>query len=105
MIVAFVPLLFLGLVFVGFVLIVMLLREIGKQQQQNLRYARRKTLSYARRSNRLINDSPLRHRLILLAGNPSTAQRLYQDIKRKNPFATEEWCLEKAIYDLERDRI
>lgn len=40
----------------------------------------------------------------LLNGNAATANRLIVSTRRKNPHQSEQWCHEKALYDLERDR-
>jgi hypothetical protein len=32
------------------------------------------------------------------------AERLAESVRAKNPDKTEQWCWEKAIWDLERDR-
>jgi hypothetical protein len=46
-----------------------------------------------------------RKRLLgLVGGNAAVAQRLVSDVQRRNPDRTEQWCWEKAIYDVERDR-
>lgn len=42
--------------------------------------------------------------LRLVGGNASVAQRLVSDVSDRNPGRTEQWCWEKAIYDIERDR-
>jgi hypothetical protein len=42
--------------------------------------------------------------LKLLGGNQSTAHRLIQQSKLRNPDKSADWHWEKAIYDLERDR-
>ncbi|ACK70980.1 conserved hypothetical protein [Gloeothece citriformis PCC 7424] len=42
--------------------------------------------------------------LQMVGGKRDIAQRLVDNIKRKNPRRNEKWCWEKAIYDLERDR-
>jgi hypothetical protein len=42
--------------------------------------------------------------LSLVGGNAAVAQRLVSDVQRRNPDRTEQWCWEKAIYDVERDR-
>jgi hypothetical protein len=34
----------------------------------------------------------------------NTARRLLRNINRTNPGRSVDWCLEKAIHDLERDR-
>ncbi|KPQ35126.1 MAG: hypothetical protein HLUCCA11_11950 [Phormidesmis priestleyi Ana] len=46
-----------------------------------------------------------RKRLVgLVGGNAAVAQRLVSDVQHRNPGRTEQWCWEKAIYDIERDR-
>lgn len=40
----------------------------------------------------------------LVGGNAAVAQRLVSDVQAHNPGRTEQWCWEKAIYDIERDR-
>lgn len=42
--------------------------------------------------------------LRLVGGNAAVAQRLVRDLQAHNPGRTEQWCWEKAIYDIERDR-
>jgi hypothetical protein len=42
--------------------------------------------------------------LILVNGDTATARRLLRNVNRSNPGRSVNWCLEKAIYDLERDR-
>jgi hypothetical protein len=42
--------------------------------------------------------------LILLKGDVRTAKRLLAQQRRKNPGQSDNWYLEKVIYDLERDR-
>jgi hypothetical protein len=54
------------------------------------------------------NDSKNRYLqndlLILLKGDVATAKRLLAQQRRKNPGRSDNWYLEKVIYDLERDR-
>ncbi|WP_230966173.1 hypothetical protein [Nostoc sp. NZL] len=42
--------------------------------------------------------------LILVKGDVATAKRLLVQQRRKNPGQSDNWYLEKVIYDLERDR-
>lgn len=42
--------------------------------------------------------------LRLVGGNAAVAQRLVSDVSARNPTRPEQWCWEKAIYDIERDR-
>ena len=58
----------------------------------------------------LPNSSPgvprsTRQRLMrLVNGNQAVAARLVQRVRSQNPDRSEQWCWEKAIYDIERDR-
>ena len=36
--------------------------------------------------------------------NPDVADRLLKSTRRSNPERSEQWCMEKVICDLERDR-
>lgn len=40
----------------------------------------------------------------LVGGKATVAQRLVSDVSDRNPGRSEQWCWEKAIYDIERDR-
>ncbi len=42
--------------------------------------------------------------LMLVNGDMATARRLLRNVNRSNPGRSVDWCLEKAIHDLERDR-
>ena len=47
----------------------------------------------------------LHQRLVeLLNGDTKAAIRLFRGVRRRNPKRSPDWCLEKAIHDLERDR-
>jgi hypothetical protein len=43
-------------------------------------------------------------RLVKLTRDENTAHRLVNNLLLKNPDRDANWCCEKAIYDLERDR-
>lgn len=46
-----------------------------------------------------------RQRLMrLVNGNQAVAARLVERVRSRNPERSEQWCWEKAIYDIERDR-
>ncbi|MEM9808674.1 MAG: hypothetical protein AAF959_25735 [Cyanobacteria bacterium P01_D01_bin.56] len=46
-----------------------------------------------------------RQRLMrLVNGNQAVASRLVERVRSQNPDRSEQWCWEKAIYDIERDR-
>jgi len=42
--------------------------------------------------------------LILVGGDTATARRLLRNINQRHPGRSVDWCLEKAIHDLDRDR-
>ena len=42
--------------------------------------------------------------LLLLNGDRNTANRLLNSVKSRNPQKSVEWCVEKVIFDLQRDR-
>ena len=45
------------------------------------------------------------YRLNELTHNTAIAERLIVQVREKNPTQDYRWCIEKAIYDLERDRM
>lgn len=49
--------------------------------------------------------SSLFRRLNELTRNREITERLIQHVSQRHPDKTAEWCIEKAIYDLERDRM
>lgn len=63
---------------------------------------RGRSLSSSR--SRGVSRSTRRELLGLVGGNASVAQRLVRDVQSRNPGRPEQWCWEKAIYDIERDR-
>jgi hypothetical protein len=51
------------------------------------------------------NNRRLQHQLIqMLRGDTATAKRLLAQQRRNHPGRSDNWYLEKVIYDLERDR-
>lgn len=44
-------------------------------------------------------------RLNELTRDPETTSRLIMHVAERNPGRNGDWCVEKAIYDLERDRM
>ncbi|MBW4658622.1 MAG: hypothetical protein KME15_08105 [Drouetiella hepatica Uher 2000/2452] len=87
------------------ILLYLLLREIGRRSRSP-RGTSRSVRSRQPRSPRLGSASPAsRRRLLrLVNGNEKTAIRLVSNLKETHPERSEQWCWEKAIYDLERDR-
>ena len=55
---------------------------------------------------RVAEKSPLSFpRLDELTRNPETSARLVEHARARNPDRSLKWCMEKAIYDIERDRM
>lgn len=54
--------------------------------------------------DRGVSRSTRKQLMRLVGGNAAVAQRLVKDVQVRNPGRTEQWCWEKAIYDIERDR-
>ncbi len=57
-----------------------------------------------RRSSRRALSRPPKRVLLLLNGDAATAQRLFEMARLKNPRESDQWCWEKVLWDLERDR-
>ena len=51
-----------------------------------------------------VSRSTRKQLLGLVGGKANVAQRLVSDVSQRNPGRSEQWCWEKAIYDIERDR-
>ncbi|MBE9078033.1 hypothetical protein IQ241_12135 [Romeria aff. gracilis LEGE 07310] len=51
-----------------------------------------------------VNRSTRQQLMRRVGGNAAVAQRLVERVKMQNPGRSEQWCWEKAIYDIERDR-
>lgn len=45
------------------------------------------------------------HKLVELTHNADTADRLVQNVSERHPARDTLWCVQKAIYDIERDRM
>lgn len=61
-------------------------------------------LSGTAQRSRGVSRSTRQQLLRLVGGNAAVAQRLVSDVQARNPGRSEQWCWEKAIYDIERDR-
>ena len=79
----------------GIVLVLYLIQVVREESNPNYRPVRPPP------------GSPRLHRRLisLLNGDERAALRLFRGVRRRNPGRTPDWCLEKAIHDLERDRI
>jgi hypothetical protein len=54
--------------------------------------------------NRNINPREWQELLVLLQGDTATANRLLDAEQRRHPDRSISWCLEKAVWQLKRDR-
>jgi hypothetical protein len=53
---------------------------------------------------RSVRSQTKRELLRLVGGNQAVAERLVDQVQLRNPNHSEQWCWEKAIYDIQRDR-
>ncbi len=63
----------------------------------------------AKAKRQMVASVPASHatkeKLYKLVGNKGVGDRLVQRLRAANPDRSEQWAFEKAIYDLERDRV
>ena len=57
-----------------------------------------------RRSSPRRASRPPKRVVSLLNGDTATAQRLFETARLRNPRESDQWCWEKVLWDLERDR-
>ncbi len=57
-----------------------------------------------RRGPRRAKSRPPKRVVTLLNGDAATAQRLFETAQLRNPGESDQWCWEKVLWDLERDR-
>lgn len=55
-------------------------------------------------SKQAVRGQTQRELLRLVGGNRAVADRLVEQVQLRNPSHSEQWCWEKAIYDIQRDR-
>jgi hypothetical protein len=55
-------------------------------------------------SPRRSGKRPPKRIMTLLNGDAATAQRLFETARLRNPGESDQWCWEKVLWDLERDR-
>ncbi|MGG6296298.1 hypothetical protein ACQ4M4_18060 [Leptolyngbya sp. AN02str] len=94
---------------VGIVLVFLLAQEIDKQKRPHLYRGEIKKRFYSetkpKKKPRRASISAEHYQLIqLLNGDHSAAYRLIKGVQKRNPRETYQWCAEKALFDLERDR-
>ncbi|MBD1873200.1 hypothetical protein H6F75_06880 [Nodosilinea sp. FACHB-131] len=74
----------------------------------NRRQGRRGPAAYrsptASAPSRSVRGRTQRQLLRLVGGNQAVAERLVEQVQLRNPNQSEQWCWEKAIYDIHRDR-
>lgn len=71
-----------------------------------LRQRRRQIPSSRRQSFKQsgVRAGTRRQLLRMVGGNPAVAHRLVERVRERYPNRSEQWCWEKAIYDIQRDR-
>ncbi|NMF85133.1 hypothetical protein [Nodosilinea sp. P-1105] len=55
-------------------------------------------------SSQSVRSQTQRQLLRLVGGNRAVAERLVEQVQLRNPNHSQQWCWEKAIYDIQRDR-
>ena len=88
------------------IIVYILIKLLIDQLQTNKHYpCNNQSLKLGSRPNQNSSINQLESKLLsMLQGDVATAKRLYRLTKTNNPIESKEWCLEKTIYDLERDR-
>lgn len=84
-------------------LIIALIFWLNRHQSRRQPAAYRSPTATAAPS-RSVRGQTQRQLLRLVGGNQSVAERLVEQVKLRNPSQSEQWCWEKAIYDIHRDR-
>ena len=72
-------------------------RQLSYRGQQGL-------FNQPRSSSAQVDRRTQRQLLRLVNGNRAVALRLVEKVRERNPKRSEQWCWEKAIYDIQRDR-
>lgn len=89
-------------------LIVKLLTSIAILYGLYLLYGRKAQTKHQQQVARVSKEEPSRNLQIkllrLLNGDHNTANRLIALAKTRNPNKSIDWCVEKVIFDLQRDR-
>lgn len=88
----------------SFVLWLAFLTIKAHQQPQRRHHPTRKRQPRNHSTSRNVSPKKWQQLLTLVQGDVATASRLIDRERRRNPHRSMEWCIEKAIWDLERDR-
>ena len=78
-----------------------------RRRQPQLKSSRHRPKSQASATvapSRPVRSRTERQLLRLVGGNRAVAERLVEQVQLRNPHHSEQWCWEKAIYDIQRDR-
>jgi hypothetical protein len=116
----------IAFVFFALLLVFILMKEIEKQRHQSrfkqirvyspesvtsksVQKSLEKIISksqkpFSAQPVQLVKKVTMQRLLSLVNGDMETAKRLVIQAREKNPVRDEQWCWEKVIYDLERDR-
>jgi hypothetical protein len=77
---------------------------LNRRQGRRLGGYRINTPEPATAPSRPVRGHTQRELLRLVGGNRAVADRLVEQVQLRNPNHSEQWCWEKAIYDIQRDR-
>ncbi|MGF1518013.1 MAG: hypothetical protein ACFCVB_09440 [Nodosilinea sp.] len=85
-------------------LIVALVVWLNRRQGRHKKPYRLGTPEPTTAPTRPVRSRTERELLRLVGGNRAVADRLVEQVQLRNPQHSEQWCWEKAIYDIQRDR-
>lgn len=100
-------LLWLSLMLFALYLAFMIMQASKKTQsryQANRRKSVYKSPSKSPSQSKIPRTRQWRELLTLVHGDVGTAQRLVESEQRRNPSRNIDWCVEKALWQLQRDR-
>lgn len=83
-------------------LVTALIFWLNRRQGRRRPTAKRSPTATAPR--RSVRGHTQRQLLRLVGGNQAVAERLVEQVQLRNPSQSAQWCWEKAIYDIHRDR-
>jgi len=76
----------------------------SRQGKRGGPYRRPSLPTSAQSPTRSVQGQTQKQLLRLVGGNRAVAERLVDQVKLRHPNQSEQWCWEKAIYDIQRDR-
>ena len=85
-------------------LLVALVLWLKRRQRRPKKGYRLNTPAATTAPTRPVRSRTEKELLRLVGGNRAVAERLVEQVQLRNPHHSEQWCWEKAVYDIQRDR-